>query len=78
LSIDEAKNDALRELAIMHSANISVKQSTKTKVKGTPSAEVTSEKEVNVSTNKSYTGSYRNIKQEMMDGRWYVSIQAQK
>jgi hypothetical protein len=78
LSLDEAKNDALRELAIMHSANISVKQSTKTKVKGTPSAEVTSEKEVNVSTNKSYTGSYRIIKQEMMDGRWYVSIQAQK
>jgi hypothetical protein len=78
LSLDEAKNDALRELAIMHSANISVKQSTKTKVKGTPSAEVTSEKEVNVSTNKSYTGSYRIIKQEPMDGRWYVSIQAQK
>jgi len=78
LSLDEAKNDALRELAIMHSANISVKQSTKTKVKGTPSAEVTSEKEVNVSTNKSYTGSYRIIKQEPMDGRWYVSIQEEK
>lgn len=74
-TLDDAKNDALRELALKKNLSVSVEQSTVTKSFGRNLTEETLKKSVNVQTTKPYKDNFKIIRQEQSDGRWYVILQ---
>ncbi len=74
LTLEDAKNDALRELALKCNLSVSVEQSTTTTATRYSVSEDTMKKKVDVSTSKPYTGSFKIVHQEHMDGRWYVQV----
>ncbi len=75
LTLDDAKSDALRELALRSGMSVTAEQSTTTKANSFSIIEETLTKKVDVKTSKAYTGSFKLIRQEFIDGRWYVIVE---
>lgn len=75
LTLDDAKNDALRELALRNGMSVTAEQSTLTKANSFSITEETLSKKVDVKTSKAYTGGFKLICQEFVDGRWYVIVE---
>ncbi len=75
LTLDDAKNDALRELALRNGMSVTAEQSTLTKANSFSITEETLSKKVDVRTSKAYTGGFKLIRQEFIDGRWYVIVE---